>query len=182
MNFNKVLSAICIALLFALVAVSWHLGQIQGELIETRVKAQRQAAALEQGITALERQLAMRENELLAMQDELDKARQELEEMQQKVEDGLPRHFSSLAELKTWLANDGTDELEYSRDQFNCIAFALRLQERALTDGYILSTEVLPVAAHWVNIAVIDDTIYVIEPQDDSIILEKKINRRGDED
>jgi len=69
--------------------------------------------------------------------------------------------------------------MEYSSDEFNCINFALMLQQRALDSGYILSTEVLPVAAHWVNIAVIGDRIYVIEPQDDRIILEKRINRRS---
>jgi len=35
------------------------------------------------------------------------------------------------------------------------------------------------VVDHWANIAVIGDRIYLIEPQDDRVILEKKINRKS---
>jgi len=156
---GKLLWGMCIALLFTSLAGGWHLGQLQSQLIEIRM----QLVVAENRITALQSYLAIRGSELLSMK--------------QKLEQAQPRHFGSLEELETWLANDDTNQMQYSSNEFNCIDFALTLQERALADGYILSTEILPVAAHWVNIAIIGDRIYVIEPQDDSVILEQKINR-----
>ena len=135
------------------------MGQVHSELVETEMGL----LAAENATAALEDRLATRESELLSLKQELEEAQ--------------PRYFSSTEELEVWLANDDTNQMEYSSDEFNCIDFALTLQQRALDSGYILSTEVLPVAAHWVNIAVIGDGIYLIEPQDDRIILEKRINR-----
>ena len=149
------------------------MGQVQGELLETQMTL----LDARNSINDLQDQLVARESELLL---ELLLTQQELRQTRQKLESSLPRYFNSLEELKEWLVRDDTNQMKYSSDEFNCIAFALRLQERALVDGYILSTEVLPVAAHWVNIAVIGDRIYVIEPQDDRIILEKRINRELD--
>ena len=146
---SKLLGGIIILLVMFL-AGGWYLGQVQSELAETQIRN-----------TALEHQLAVRDSELLSLKEELEKAQ--------------PRHFSSLEELKTWLANDNTNESLYSPDNFSCIDFALTLQKCALADGYILSTEVLPVGAHWVNAAVIGDSVYYIEPQEDRIILEKKL-------
>lgn len=163
---SKLFVGICIALLAAFLGEGWYLGQVQSELIETKMNL----AAAENGIAALEDELAVRDTEVLLI-------KKELEQTQQKLEEARPKHFGSLEELETWLAKDDTDQMQYSGDEFNCIDFALMLQECALADGYILSTEILPVAAHWVNVAVIGDRIYVIEPQDDRVILEKKINR-----
>jgi len=156
---SKLLIGICIALLVAFLTGGWYLGQVHSELVETRMGL----LATENGIAVLEDQLAARESELLSLKQELEEAQ--------------PRHFSSIEELKVWLANDDTNQREYSSDEFNCINFALMLQQRALGSGYILSTEVLPVGNHWVNIAIIGDRIYVIEPQDDRVILKKRINR-----
>ncbi len=133
--------------------------EFSSELVETKMGL----LAAENTTAALEDQLATRESELLSLKQELEEAQ--------------PRHFSSTEELEVWLANDDTNQMEYSSDEFNCVDFALMLQERALDSGYILSTEVLPVGSHWVNIAIIGDRIYIIEPQDDRVILEKKINR-----
>ena len=143
-----------VALLLAFLVGGWRLGQLHSELVTAR-----------NDIIALQNQLTARDSELLSIKQQL------------KQTEGEARHFSSLEELEAWLATDDTDQIEYSGDKFNCIDFALMLQEHALADGYILSTEVLPVAAHWVNVAVIDDRIYIVEPQDDRIILEKTINR-----
>jgi len=156
---SKLFGGICIALLVAFLAGGWHLGQLQSELVETKMNL----AAAEDGIAVLQDELADRGTELLSIKQELDKAQ--------------PRHFNSWEELEVWLANDDTNQREYSSDEFNCINFALMLQQRALDSGYILSTEVLPVGTHWGNIAIIGDRIYLIEPQDDRIILEKQINR-----
>lgn len=170
---GKLLWGMCIALVLTSLAGGWHLGQVQSELIEIRM----QLVVAENRITALQSYLAIRGSKLLSMKQELERTQQELDKTQQKLEQAQPRHFNSLEELETWLANDDTDQMQYCRNEFNCIDFALTLQERALADGYILSTEVLPVGAHWVNSAIIGDAVHVIEPQDDRIILEKKINR-----
>ncbi|MBA7689050.1 hypothetical protein ES703_97544 [subsurface metagenome] len=165
---SKLVVGVCIALLAAFLGEGWYLGQIQSELMETKAEL----ATVENNIAALQDELTVRDSELVSI-------KQELEQTQEKLEKAQPRHFNSLEELEEWLAEDDTDQMQYSSDEFNCIDFALMLQEHALTNGYILSTEVLPVAAHWVNIAVIDDRIYIIDPQDDRIILEKRINRRS---
>ena len=163
---SKLLLGVCMALVLTSLAGGWYLGQLQCELIETKAEL----VVVENSVSTLEDQLSIRDSQLLYK-------KQELEKMQQELQAARPRHFNSLEELKTWLTSDDTDQMQYSSDEFNCIDFALMLQDRALADGYILSTEVLPVAAHWANIAVIGDRIYLIEPQDDSVILEKKINR-----
>ena len=156
-----------IALLVVFLAGGWHLGQIQSELVETQMNL----VAAQNSITTLKEQLT-RDNELLSIKAQLEEARHDTAETQLK-------HFSSLEELKTWLARDSTNENQYSPSNFNCVDFALTLQKHALVDGYILSTEVLPVGAHWVNVAVIGDSAYFIEPQDDSLILEKKVSHDG---
>jgi len=154
-----------IALLVVFLAGGWHLGQIQSELVETQMNL----VAAQNSITTLKDQLATRDSELLPVKAQLEEARHDTAETQL-------RHFSSLEELKTWLARDNTNENQYSPSNFNCIDFALMLQKHALVDGCILSTEVLPVGAHWVNVAVIGDSAYFIEPQDDSLILEEKVS------
>jgi len=156
-----------IALLVVFLAGGWYLGQAQSELVETQMNL----VAAQNSITTLKEQLT-RDNELLSIKAQLEEARHDTAETQLK-------HFSSLEELKTWLARDSTNENQYSPSNFNCVDFALTLQKHALVDGYILSTEVLPVGAHWVNVAVIGDSAYFIEPQDDSLILEKKVSHDG---
>ena len=157
-----------IALLVVFLAGGWYLGQAQSELVETQMNL----VATQNSVTALKNQLVARDNELLSIKAQLEEARDDTAETQLK-------HFSSLEELKTWLARDSTNENQYSPSNFNCIDFALMLQKHAVVDGYILSTEVLPVGAHWVNVAVIGDSAYFIEPQDDSLILEKKVSHDG---
>jgi len=163
---SKLLLGVCIAVVLTSLVGGWYLGQLQSELMETKAEL----VAVENSVSTLEDQLSIRDSDLLSKKQELEKTQQELQAAR-------PRHFNSLEELKTWLVRDDTDQMVYARDEFNCINFALTLEERALADGYILSTEILPVAAHWVNIAVIGDRMYLIEPQDDRVILEKKINR-----
>jgi hypothetical protein len=158
---SKLLTGICVTLLLAFLAEGWYLGHAQGELFDTKRQLVEEAGRN----ASLKQQLQARDDELLSIKVQLEEAQ--------------PRHFSSLEELQSWLASDDTNQMQYSGGEFNCINFALMLQERALADGYILSTEVLPVGAHWVNTAVIGDRIYLIEPQDDGIILEQSINSRS---
>jgi len=153
---------LCIIFLFILLIGGWYLGQVRGELFEARVNL----VTVENNKTRLIKYLEIRGSELFSLQQELEELPPQFENSEVKQ----VRHFNSLDELKEWLAEDDTDQILYS-DEFNCIDFALQLQERALADGYILSTEVLPIAYHWANIAVVGDVFYVIEPQDDRIIL-----------
>ena len=159
-----------IALIFILLVGSWHLGQVSSELFETKI----QLAAAENTKARLLENLAIQGSELLSLKQELEELSRQFENTQQEEKQTGLRHFNSLDELQAWLAEDDTNQMEYC-EEFNCIDFALQLQERALADGYILSTEVLPVAYHWANIAVIGDVYYVIEPQDDRILLEVNI-------
>ena len=166
--------AICIGFLLVFLVGGWHLGQVYGELCSTRIDL---ITTQNQNI-AMQSYLAIQGNELLATKQELNRAKRELEQSKSDLKVDLkiaqPRRFNSLEELQAWLAEDDTNQMEYC-NEFNCIDFALQLQERALADGYILSTEVLPVAYHWANIAVIGDVYYIIEPQDDRILLEVNI-------
>jgi len=153
---------LCIIFLFILLIGGWYLGQVRGELFEARVNL----VTVENNKARLIKYLEIRGSELFSLQQELEELPPQFENTEVKQ----VRHFNSLDELEEWLAEDDTDQLLYS-DEFNCIDFALQLQERALADGYILSTEVLPIAYHWANIAVVGDVFYIIEPQDDRIIL-----------
>lgn len=80
-----------------------------------------------------------------------------------------PRHFNSLQELNTWLAEDDTDSYAYVPTYFDCDGFALTLQRHALEDGYIISCEVDLVRMHMLNTAVIGNVCYLIEPQTDEV-------------
>ena len=98
-------------------------------------------------------------------------------------------HFSSTEEMELWLEGDDTDRViiliadEDGKVKFDgqCEDFALQLQERALRDGYIVSfyvmgrleyrehyKDTLPSGElHALNLAVIGNEVYLIEPQTD---------------
>jgi len=96
----------------------------------------------------------------------------------EKVE--VPRkadHFNSVEELELWLSDNSI----FASD---CDDYALALQQMALGDGYIVSFEVIytdeynrvfkqkrlpPGTAHAVNLAVIGNEVYYIEPQNHEI-------------
>ncbi|MDD4874375.1 MAG: hypothetical protein PHE15_05305 [Dehalococcoidales bacterium] len=81
-----------------------------------------------------------------------------------------PRHFNSLDELETWLANDDTDTIYADESGFNR---AYILQVRALRDGYIL-----PVSVYYsggstfmaYNTALAGNTIYQVYSLNDSVV------------
>jgi len=99
------------------------------------------------------------------------------------------RNFSDLEELEQWLAgveaSTTTLHFESADWEMDCDDYALDLQRRALADGYILSFEVidrdeyntlfeneLPPAQslHAINLAIIGNSAYYIEPQTDEIV------------
>ena len=104
------------------------------------------------------------------------------------------RHFQDPAELEQWLGNIGVldirfDVVDKETDQhikrFDCDDYALRLQEKALRDGYMMSFEVvrrveyndlfkhkqlLDSAIHAVNSAIIGNEVYYVEPQTHEVV------------
>ena len=101
-------------------------------------------------------------------------------------------HFESLAALSAWLAHDDTDSYEYVPSTFDCDDFAATLQSHAIEDGYVLNAQILYYddmvgwriyvdgescslssfgGYHALNMAVIGNEIYLIEPQTDEVYL-----------
>lgn len=99
------------------------------------------------------------------------------------------RNFSDLEELEQWLEdkNNVTTVHFQSPDTIvDCDDYALELQYKALADGYIMSFEVigegeyntlfktpLPPSQclHAINLAIIGNSVYYIEPQTDEVVL-----------
>jgi len=91
------------------------------------------------------------------------------------------REFTSLEELKTWLAEDDTDEYLHlvagndgvarPSDKYDCDDYALQLQYRAANSGFLISATIIEESGrpHMVNLACIDNDIYYIEPQTDEV-------------
>ena len=90
------------------------------------------------------------------------------------------RDFVSLEELETWLALDDTDEFVFffadesgnavPSDRYDCDDYARQLQQRAAASGFHLSLNIVGTGAgrHMVNLAVIGDSVFHVEPQTDA--------------
>lgn len=91
------------------------------------------------------------------------------------------REFTSLDELKAWLAEDDTDRWIYlvvgedgvaRRDiNYDCDDYALQLQRRAAMSGFMISVTIIEEQGrpHMINLACIGNDIYYIEPQTDEV-------------
>ena len=90
------------------------------------------------------------------------------------------REFSSKEELVEWLAEDDAntvvyffvrDDKQVSSLEYDCDDYALDLQERALKDGYLMSATIIEKGdqLHMINLAVICNDVYYIEPQTDEV-------------
>lgn len=117
-----------------------------------------------------------------------------IEKVVERVETPKPlRHFQNLDELEGWLGNIGVldirfdvvDEESQRIKKFDCEDYAIRLQERALRDGYIISFEVIRSAEynalfkqkripngaiHAINSVILGNEVYYIEPQTQEIV------------
>ena len=111
-----------------------------------------------------------------------------------------PEPFGSLEELEDWLAEDDTDDNEYIDGNFDCEDFALMLQQHAREDGYKIDFQVIYcddmgydedgdlyfryeyyywpgfpeldfAYYHAMNTTTIDNSVYVVEPQTDEVLL-----------
>lgn len=105
------------------------------------------------------------------------------------------RHFQNLDELEGWLGNIGVLDIRFDVvdeetgqriKKFDCEDYAIRLQEKALRDGYIISFEVIRSAEynalfkqkrvpsgaiHAINSVILGNEVYYIEPQTHEIVL-----------
>ena len=111
----------------------------------------------------------------------------------QNIETYKPlRHFQDLDELERWLGQEvlfvGIDVVDERTGKFikrwECVDYAIRLQEKALEDGYIMSFEVIHHSehnslfkqkipygsSHAINSVIIGNEIYYIEPQNHEIV------------
>jgi len=108
---------------------------------------------------------------------QLSDARQEIAHWETVYHSGgLPVHFGTLWELRTWLAQDDTDTNpeHLTPGDLDCDDYALTLQKHALQDGYIVSAQVVDsdgdgLLDHAMNTAVIGNEVYIIEPQTDAV-------------
>lgn len=102
-----------------------------------------------------------------------------IEKLEQKLADSAkfatywwgrahPREFSSVDELKAWLAQDATDETLYifgngCLANYDCDDYAVALMRNALLDGYLVSLQIED--HHMTNSTIIGNEIYFIDPQ-----------------
>ena len=99
------------------------------------------------------------------------------------------RNFNDLEELEQWLVavskNTTTAYLQLPGAKIDCDDYALDLQSKALADGYLMSFEVIgsgeynglfkssklpPNRFHAINLAIIDNDVYYIEPQTGEVV------------
>jgi len=104
------------------------------------------------------------------------------------------RNFQNLDELEQWLGNIGVLDISFNVvDQetgqhiqtFDCEDYAIRLQEKALSDGYIMSFGVIRSTEynalfkqkripadkiHAINSVILGNEVYYIEPQTHEIV------------
>lgn len=105
------------------------------------------------------------------------------------------RNFNDLEELKQWLVAMDTDRttvyLQLPGAAVDCDDYALDLQHKALADGYIVSFEIIgrseynalfeielppSQSLHAINLAIIGNDAYYIEPQTDEIVFAARLD------
>ena len=132
-------------------------------------KMQFELAATQTESADMQAELAETQTQLAMTQAEMEVAQQEAAHWETVASLAHPVYFSSKQELVDWLAHDDTDSYEYIPDTFDCDDFVLTLQQRALDDGYIISCQYVPEEEHMLNIAIIGNFGYKIEPQTDEV-------------
>ena len=105
------------------------------------------------------------------------------------------RNYNGLEELKQWLVevntNTTTIYLERPDAVVDCDDFALALQQTALADGYIMSFQIIepnrynslfesskmpPNSLHAINLVVIGNNAYYIEPQTGEVVFAAQLD------
>jgi len=112
-----------------------------------------------------------------------------------RVETTKPlRYFQNLDELERWLGNMGVLDIRFDVvdketgqhiKRFDCEDYAIRLQDKALRDGYLMSFEVIRSveynalfkqkripngAIHAINSVILGNEVYYVEPQTHEIV------------
>ncbi len=99
------------------------------------------------------------------------------------------RNFSNLEELKQWLVEVGmnttTIYFQSPNDTVDCDDYAIALQQKALADGYLIPLEITetseynglfknselpPHSLHAINLVIIGNDAYYIEPQTGEVV------------
>ncbi len=104
------------------------------------------------------------------------------------------RNFTDLEELSQWLKdkmNVTTVWFQSPETTIDCDDYALELQNKALADGYIVSFQIIgrseydslfstPLppsqSLHAINLAIIGNSAYYIEPQTDEVVLAAQLD------
>ena len=86
------------------------------------------------------------------------------------------REFRSVEELEYWLFQDKTNHHTYIINQYDCDDFAYDLVQNAIYDGYFFTLYLDNVhldkkVRHLMCAVIIGGSLYVIEPQNDTITL-----------
>jgi hypothetical protein len=115
-------------------------------------------------INRLNSELNQRDIEVKRLGTELNTALEEADYWEGKAH---PRQFTSVEELKAWLADNDIDKREYVEFTYDCDDFAQDLMKTALEDGYLISTELW--SCHMLNSTIIGNKIYTIEPMTDGV-------------
>lgn len=84
------------------------------------------------------------------------------------------RPFADKGELREWLRQDKTNELEYIFKRFDCDDFAVTLAIAAAEDGFLLG--IRGSLRHVQNFTIIDGKMYKVEPQTDDIIFWHRVD------
>ena len=130
-----------------------------------------QVATLEDQAAVLEDQIATLEEEKASLEADNAELQADLDALNQVYP---PRYFSSATELQDWLAEDDISQRS-SADAVVWYANGLKLQRRALEDGYIINAYILesPDNPGYYNVycdAVMeDDSLYWWDPETDDI-------------
>lgn len=106
-----------------------------------------------------------------------------------------PRGFRDLEELEQWLMETITMTTTIYFEQpgavIDCDDFALTLQQKALADGYLMSFQIIeyskynglfeyskmpPDTLHAINLAIVGNSAYYIEPQTGEVVFAARID------
>ena len=92
------------------------------------------------------------------------------------------RNFNSLVELRAFLADDKTDEIEYISETFDCDDFALTLTQNAVDKAYWMHTTLWWQGKHVMNMAFVEceDGVletYLIETDEDLVLFLYSMDR-----
>ena len=151
----------------------------RGDLEAAQTAGESLKAENEQYASSLEeanRQVEIANEQVILANVTIEKLEQKLAESEKFGaywwERAHPKEFKSVDELKAWLAQDNTDDTLYIFGagciaNYDCDDYAVALERNALLDGFSVSLQIE--RNHMLNSTIIDNKIYLIEPQSDEV-------------